>query len=76
LSALLFPVSERNQFAGTLSGEQQMLAIGRACVVTKVTRLDEPLWVAPAVADFIFERLIEIRRQTELTIRRAATPKP
>ena len=24
--------------------------------------------LAPAVADFIFERLIEIRRQTELTI--------
>jgi branched-chain amino acid transport system ATP-binding protein len=31
--------------------------------------LDEPsMGLAPAVADFIFERLIEIRRQTELTI--------
>jgi len=69
----LFPVlAERsNQFAGTLSGgEQQMLAIGRGLASSpKLLMLDEPsMGLAPAVADFIFERLIEIRRQTELTI--------
>jgi branched-chain amino acid transport system ATP-binding protein len=69
----LFPVlAERSsQFAGTLSGgEQQMLAIGRGLASSpKLLMLDEPsMGLAPAVADFIFERLIEIRRQTKLTI--------
>jgi branched-chain amino acid transport system ATP-binding protein len=69
----LFPVlAERGkQFAGTLSGgEQQMLAIGRGLASSpKLLMLDEPsMGLAPAVADFIFERLIEIRRQTKLTI--------
>jgi branched-chain amino acid transport system ATP-binding protein len=69
----LFPVlSERaRQFAGTLSGgEQQMLAIGRGLASSpKLLMLDEPsMGLAPAVADFIFERLIDIRRQTKLTI--------
>ncbi len=69
----LFPVlAERGkQFAGTLSGgEQQMLAIGRGLASSpKLLMLDEPsMGLAPAIADFIFERLIEIRRQTKLTI--------
>jgi len=69
----LFPVlAERSkQFAGTLSGgEQQMLAIGRGLASSpKLLMLDEPsMGLAPAIADFIFERLIEIRRQTNLTI--------
>jgi branched-chain amino acid transport system ATP-binding protein len=69
----LFPVlSERSrQFAGTLSGgEQQMLAIGRGLASSpRLLMLDEPsMGLAPAVADFIFERLIDIRRQTKLTI--------
>jgi branched-chain amino acid transport system ATP-binding protein len=69
----LFPVlSERTrQFAGTLSGgEQQMLAIGRGLASSpKLLMLDEPsMGLAPAVADFIFERLIDIRRQSKLTI--------
>lgn len=69
----LFPVlAERSdQLAGTLSGgEQQMLAIGRGIASSpKLLMLDEPsMGLAPAIADFIFERLIEIRRQTKLTI--------
>ena len=69
----LFPgLSERTkQLAGTLSGgEQQMLAIGRGLASSpKLLMLDEPsMGLAPAVADFIFERLIEIRRQSKLTI--------
>jgi branched-chain amino acid transport system ATP-binding protein len=69
----LFPVlAERtDQLAGTLSGgEQQMLAIGRGLASSpKLLMLDEPsMGLAPTIADFIFERLIEIRRQTKLTI--------
>jgi branched-chain amino acid transport system ATP-binding protein len=69
----LFPVlSERSrQFAGTLSGgEQQMLAIGRGLASSpRLLMLDEPsMGLAPAVADFIFERLIDIRRQSKLTV--------
>ena len=61
----------RNQFAGTMSGgQQQMLAIGRGLASSpKMLMLDEPsMGLAPSTADFIFERLIEIRRQSGLTM--------
>src|SRR5262249_10861007 len=61
----------RNQLAGTLSGgQQQMVAIARGrASSSKLLMVDEPsLGLAPAVADFIFERLIEIRRQSNLTV--------
>jgi branched-chain amino acid transport system ATP-binding protein len=68
-----FPVLEEraSQLAGTLSGgEQQMLAIGRGLASSpKLLMLDEPsMGLAPAIADFVFEKLIEIRRDTGLTI--------
>src|SRR5277367_2331940 len=67
----LFPIlAERaGQLAGTLSGgEQQMLAIGRGLASSpRLLMLDEPsMGLAPAVAEFIFERLIDIRRQSKL----------
>ncbi|MCP3398572.1 ABC transporter ATP-binding protein [Bradyrhizobium sp. CCGB20] len=61
----------RNQFAGTMSGgQQQMLAIGRGLASSpKLLMLDEPsMGLAPSTADFIFERLIEIRRHSGLTM--------
>ena len=68
-----FPVLQQRarQLAGTLSGgEQQMLAIGRGLASSpRLLMLDEPsMGLAPAIADFIFERLIEIRREAALTI--------
>ena len=68
-----FPVLEerKNQLAGTMSGgQQQMLAIGRGLASSpKLLMLDEPsMGLAPSTADFIFERLIEIRRQSGLTM--------
>ncbi|ULK97201.1 ABC transporter ATP-binding protein [Bradyrhizobium sp. I71] len=60
-----------NQFAGTMSGgQQQMLAIGRGLASSpQLLMLDEPsMGLAPSTADFIFERLIEIRRQSGLTM--------
>ena len=69
----LMPVlaERRDQLAGTLSGgEQQMVAIGRGLAsAPKLLMLDEPsMGLAPAIADFIFEKLIEIRAETRLTI--------
>jgi branched-chain amino acid transport system ATP-binding protein len=61
----------RSQPAGTLSGgEQQMVAVGRGLAShPKLLMLDEPsMGLAPTIADFIFDKLMEIRGQTRLTI--------
>ncbi|GBD99354.1 high-affinity branched-chain amino acid transport ATP-binding protein LivF [bacterium BMS3Abin07] len=63
----LFPAlkDKRKQKAGVLStGEQQMLAMGRALMQRpKLLLADEPsLGLSPAYVDIIFEKLIEINK--------------
>ena len=69
----IFPrLKERDQqVAGTLSGgEQQMLAIGRALMSRpRFLMLDEPsLGIAPMLVKSIFEKIVEINRERNVTI--------
>lgn len=69
----LFPrLKEReNQLAWSMSGgEQQMLAVGRALMGRpKILLLDEPsMGLAPVVVAELFEKIVEINQQLNLTI--------
>ncbi len=68
-----FPVlaTRATSLAGALSGgQQQMLAIARGLASSpKLLMLDEPsMGLAPAVADEIFERVVEIHAQSGLSV--------
>lgn len=68
-----FPVlaARATSLAGALSGgQQQMLAIARGLAsAPKLLMLDEPsMGLAPAVADEIFERVVEIHAQSGLSV--------
>lgn len=69
---LMPPLAEhRKRPAGMLSGgQQQMLAIGRGIASSpKLLMLDEPsMGLSPAMAEFVFERLAQIRKLTNLTM--------
>jgi branched-chain amino acid transport system ATP-binding protein len=62
----LFPIlkSRSNQFARTLSGgEQQMLAVGRAVMMSpRLMMFDEPsLGLAPMIVQNIFEVILQLK---------------
>jgi len=68
-----FPVlaTRAKSLAGALSGgQQQMLAIARGLASSpRLLMLDEPsMGLAPAVADEIFERIVEIHAKSGLTV--------
>jgi branched-chain amino acid transport system ATP-binding protein len=67
-----FPIlaQRKNQVAGTLSGEQQMLAIGRGLMARpRLLLLDEPsMGLAPLVTREIFEIVQTINRTEGVTI--------
>lgn len=68
-----FPIlkERRNGQAGLLSGgQQQMLVIGRALMTNpRLIAIDEPsLGLAPNITDQVYERLIALRAQRQLTL--------
>ncbi|MBD0416931.1 ABC transporter ATP-binding protein [Oryzicola mucosus] len=69
----IFPIlkDRRNGQAGLLSGgQQQMLVIGRALMTNpRLIAIDEPsLGLAPNITDQVYERLIALQAQRQLTL--------
>jgi len=69
----IFPIlkERRNGQAGLLSGgQQQMLVIGRALMTNpRLIAIDEPsLGLAPNITDQVYERLIALQAQRNLTL--------